>query len=349
MRAWSIAAVLLFGACANRATLGPQGSMPSVDVAQAALRGGSPQIALHIDDAILANDPHNLAALLNRGETLTALQQFDAATTAYAAALEADPQSVAAHIGLGRLRLRADPAAAETLFLDALQRDPRNAAALNNLGIARDLLGRHQDAQVAYRQAMGIDTTMTGVQVNLALSLAMAGRAEDAAPLLRPLASDPNAPRKLRHDMAAVLAMAGDRVAAQRILAQDLPPEDVDRALAIFVAAISPTGAGHAGDAPVVAVASPSDDGTGGGQRLGGVMVELGSAASSGLAEAVWQKLRRLLPDMLADHQPVLLRSENAGVAVWRLRTGGFTGPQEAEDFCRAVKARRAECTISGA
>jgi Flp pilus assembly protein TadD len=50
---------------------------------------------------------------------------------------------------------------------------------------------------------------MSGAQVNLALSLAMSGRADDAAPLLRPLASAPNASRKLRHDLAALLAMRG--------------------------------------------------------------------------------------------------------------------------------------------
>src|SRR5665213_221599 len=134
MRALPIAALLLLAACANGGNHGQAGDVPGVDVAEAALRGGSPQVALRIDDAILANDPRNVAALLNRGAAQTALQQSDAAAQSYADALRADPDSVPARIGLGRLRLADDPAAAETMFVEALQRAPRNAVALNDLG-----------------------------------------------------------------------------------------------------------------------------------------------------------------------------------------------------------------------
>ena len=65
----------------------------------------------------------------------------------------------------------------------------------------------------------------------------MAGKASDAAPRLRPLASAPDASRKLRHDLAAVLDMGGDRNEAKRILAADLLPDQVDKAVSIFEAA----------------------------------------------------------------------------------------------------------------
>jgi cytochrome c-type biogenesis protein CcmH/NrfG len=67
-----------------------------------------------MDDAILAKDPHNVAALINRGEAQTASQQPDAAAGSYGEALRLDPKSVLARIGLGRLRLAGDPTAAET-------------------------------------------------------------------------------------------------------------------------------------------------------------------------------------------------------------------------------------------
>src|SRR5277367_1336714 len=181
-------ALLLLAACANGTGSSKSADQPGVGVAEAALRSGSASLALRIDDEILAKDPRNVAALINRGDAQTASQQFDAAAQSYAAALQADPTSVQARIGLGRLHLADDPHTAETLFLEALQRDPRNAVALNDLGIARDLLGHHAEAQAAYRQALGIDSSMHGAQVNLALSMAMAGQADDAAPMLRPLA-----------------------------------------------------------------------------------------------------------------------------------------------------------------
>jgi Flp pilus assembly protein TadD len=237
-----MAGMLLLAACGGSREA-VTGNAPGIDIAEAALRGGSAEVALRVDDGILAKDPRNVAALINRGTAQTAMQQFDAAAGSYAAALEADPKSVQARIGLGRLRLAVDPGQAETLFGEATQRDARNAVAWNDLGIARDLLGRHDAAQDAYRQAISLDSSMTGAQVNLALSLAMAGRANDAAATLRPLASAPSAPRRLRHDLAAVLAMGGDRDEAQTILAKDLAPDEVNQALSMYSAAASTNGA----------------------------------------------------------------------------------------------------------
>jgi len=378
MRALSIAALLLLAACANGADLGKDAGAPGVDVAEAASRGGSPQIALRIDDAILAKDPHNVAALINRGEAQTALQQPDAAAESYSEALRLDAKSVPARIGLGRLRLAGDPTAAETLFLEALQRQPHNAVALNDLGIARDLLGRHQDAQAAYRQAIGLEALMSGAQVNLALSLAMSGRADDAAPLLRPLASAPNASRKLRHDLAAVLAMGGDRSEAERILAQDLPPDQVNQALSIFAAANPPSGVVRTNDAPPgPPVASPNGSASAGpanaapataapadtapanvdhatavsanaGPAGAGPMVQLGSLVSSDAAAAEWQRMQKQMPDLLADRQPIVVQSDNTRGAHWNVRTAGFAGTGEARDFCQAVKARGLACYVIG-
>lgn len=127
------------------------------------------------------------------------------------------------------------------LFLEVLQKEPRDAVAWSNLGIARDLQGRHTDAQAAYRQALGLNPEMHAAQVNLALSLAMSGQGARALPLIQPLASAPGASRKLRHDYAAVLAMSGKRTEAQAILSADLTPEEVRQAMAEFDAKASQT------------------------------------------------------------------------------------------------------------
>jgi Flp pilus assembly protein CpaB len=222
MRALPIAALLLLAACANSGSPGQSDGLPNA--AATAFHDGSPQTALQTDDAILVRDPRNVAALLSRGDAQTALQQPDRAAESYNDALRADPDSALARIGLGRLRLTDDPSAAEALFLEASQSDPRNAVAWNDLGIARDLLGRHQDAQAAYRQAIGLDASMRGAQVNLALSVAMAGRADDTATAVRTPASAPTAqPESLAsvpptQAVAAVLAPPAPADAAPRIV-----------------------------------------------------------------------------------------------------------------------------------
>ena len=224
----------LLAGCANQGPSSFSDAQPGLNVARAALSGGSPDLALNISHSILVNDPRNVPALLNQGDALSVLGRLEEAETSYAQALMVEPGSVSAQIGLGRVRLRSDPAQAQLLFLSVLQREPRNKAALNNLGIAYDLQGEHASAQGAYRRALGVDPTMRAAEVNLALSMALSGQAPDAVRLLQPLASDPDAPRRLRHDLAVALAIAGDKQAASRILSADMTPEQVERALLAY-------------------------------------------------------------------------------------------------------------------
>jgi Flp pilus assembly protein TadD len=234
MRNALLATMLLLSACAGKE--GPRlgAGEPGVNVAQAALAAGAPQIALHVADAILAKHPDDRAALENQAEALVALGRSDEAETSYTKLLQQDPQSVPALIGFGRLRLRSHPEQARQLFQAALAREPRNTIALNDLGIALDLLGDHAAAQTEYRHVLGLDPRSQAAEVNLALSMALSGRAAEAAVMLKPYAADPAATPRIRHDLAAAMALAGDKEGAARILRADMAPDEVERALRAY-------------------------------------------------------------------------------------------------------------------
>ncbi len=136
-----------------------------------------------------------------------------------------------AGIGLGRVQLARNPAQAEQLFQLVLQRDPKNVTALNNLGIARDLQGHHTQAQPAYHQALAIDPDLESAQVNLALSMAMSGQGQAAVKLLQAKATQPGAASRVKHDYAIVLAMAGNRTGAERVLSSDMRPDEARQLL----------------------------------------------------------------------------------------------------------------------
>ncbi len=232
-----IVAIVL--ALALAACSGPDHSLtgngpPGLDIARAALAGGSPNIALNVAGGILAKDPGNASALVTQGDAFNSLGRSDDAQASYTKALAADPQSTGAQIGLGRLRLSSDPTQAQLLFLKVLQRDPRNLVALNDLGVSYDLQGKHTAAQKFYREALGSDPTMRAAEVNLALSMAMSEQAPAAVKMLQPLASAPDASPRLRDDYAMALTVAGDKPAAARILGADLTPRQVDRALQAY-------------------------------------------------------------------------------------------------------------------
>jgi Flp pilus assembly protein TadD len=352
MRGAMLAILLLLAACSGgrgdiRNTL--NGTQPGLDVADAALRAGSPQIALQTADAILAKSPGNSAALLVRGDALTSLGRFEEAADAYTRVLQAAPGSVGARVGLGRIRLASDPAAAEALFLEALNRDPRNTIALTDMGIARDLQGRHADAQDAYRQALGIDPELRAAQVNLALSLAMSGDGAGAVRLIRPLAEAPSANRKLRHDYAAVLAMSGDRPQAERILSADLSPTETRQALDAYAAKPAATllAAAPASTAPA-STAAPRP-GAMAPEPPGGFQVQLSAAMSEDAANVEWQHLQEKLPEAMNGHRPTIDRVDQGGKVFWRLRTGGFHTPADARGFCDQVRAAGGTCVVGGA
>lgn len=221
---------LALAACSARMDTALTGR-PSLATARVALSTGSPALGLTICDGLLEKRPEDTDLLNCRADALTGLGRSAEAVATYLAILKRDPRNGDAKLGLGRLRLATDPAAAEALFLEALTSNPRNAAALNDLGIARDLQGRHADAQTAYGEAIAAAPEQQAAQVNLALSLALSGKSGQAVRILRPIAERPNATIRERHDLAAALAMDNKTEESARLLRQDMQGSEVDDAV----------------------------------------------------------------------------------------------------------------------
>ena len=211
----------------------------TLNVADAAIAGGDPAMALSVSQSVLQSDPNNLDALIHEADAYYALQRCTDAMAAYTLALNFDPKSSAAETGLGRCEIKTDPKAAEVSLLLAIQDDPQNAAALNDLGIARDLQGNFAGAIGPYQQALLASPGLTAVEVNLGLSLALSGNGAEALQYLGPLAMSPDATPKIRQNYAAALVASGRDADARQVLSIDLPPDQVNSVLAGFTAVIA--------------------------------------------------------------------------------------------------------------
>lgn len=242
----SLAATLALAACAQSPTasapsaagpppLGPQ----TLNVADAAIAGGNPDMALSVTQSVLASNPNDPDALIHEGDAYYALNRCPAAEAAYQLALEHAPNASPAETGLGRCLIKTDPAAAEQAFEKAVQDDPGNANALNDLGIARDLQGKFAGAVDPYRRALLADPSLTAAEVNLGLSLALSGNGPAALQYLGPLATSQQATPKIREDYAAALVATGRRDEAQQVLSVDLPPDQVVSAMNGFASVIA--------------------------------------------------------------------------------------------------------------
>jgi Flp pilus assembly protein TadD len=184
----------------------PHQAQVTLHVADAAMQAGAPDMALRVAEIVLAREPHDVAAMVAKGQALYAMGALDQARAAYREAVAADPTNADAQIGLGRTLVRADPHGAETAFLAALARQPDNVLALNDLGIARDMMGRHQEAQAVYRHALVVSPDSTDVQTNLGLSLALSGDRTGALQTLQPVVNAPQATPMQRADLAVAVA-----------------------------------------------------------------------------------------------------------------------------------------------
>ena len=234
MRSAILLSLLLLASCAGdpRRMLSTQA--PGLDVAEVALTHGMPDTALRIAEKKLASDRHDVAAMVMAADAQAALGRRDDAARGFDQALAIEPGNAEAALGLGRMKLATDPATAARLFLRVSKGDRHKIAALIDLGIAKDLLGQHGEAQTAYRRALAIEPDQLAANVNLGLSLALSGDPGQALTILRPLAAGPGATPRIRQDLAVALAVAGDNAAAASVLKRDVAAPQVARMVASY-------------------------------------------------------------------------------------------------------------------
>jgi Flp pilus assembly protein TadD len=175
------------GTAASSVADGTPQSEGVLNVADAAIAGNNPQMALKMSQAVLANDPRNLQALYHEAAAYYVVGRCQDSIAAYKVALTIDPRSSQAQAGIGRCMLKRNAAEAEIAFTAAVQDDPGNAAAWNDLGISRDLQGKYAAARAPYEKSLLLSPGQLATEVNLGMSLALSGDAGDALLYLGPL------------------------------------------------------------------------------------------------------------------------------------------------------------------
>lgn len=228
--ALGIAAAAL-GGCAGPARTGaarPALGTNTLNVAETALAGNRPDLALHVADAVLKLDPGNARALLVHGDAAYLLGDCRTATRDYAALLHAAPRDARAEIGLGRCALRGGARGAVTAFRRATRDDPRSAVAFNDLGVALAQRGGFAEAAVAFRRALALRPGFRAARTNLGLATALGGNAGAGAAIIAPLAQGGRISAAERADYAAALALAGRRAAARHVLDAAMPAAAAD-------------------------------------------------------------------------------------------------------------------------
>jgi predicted O-linked N-acetylglucosamine transferase (SPINDLY family) len=131
--------------------------------------------------AALEREPDDVAAWNLLGEILTG-SDSQAAAEAWWRALELDPDNAEASFHLGNLlRDRGEPAAAVIHYERALAGAPNHTGVLNNLGLALHAAGELERAEARYRDVLAIDSRHAGALANLAALLSTREAVKESA------------------------------------------------------------------------------------------------------------------------------------------------------------------------
>ncbi len=225
-----LAGGVLAGCTAHPQAPGFQDSS-SLRTSHEALDEGQAATALSIARGVLSLRPHDAGALVAAGDAEAALGNHRMAEEHYRAALVEASGNVAARLGLAKLKLASDAAAAEA-DLHAILRDaPHDPAVLTDLAVAQDLQEQHQAAQANYAAALAISPGLTSARVDLALSMALTGQSGQAEALLRDASEGNAVPAKVRADFALAQVMAGHSDDAMHTLQPDLSEDEAKQSV----------------------------------------------------------------------------------------------------------------------
>ena len=206
-------------------------------MAEGAKAGGEIGVAAGFYGQAHELNPENGEIALLFGDAVLAKGQPAAAAKAAAGVLEREPGSLAAAKLYAKAMLTTvRPKTVAPRLEPLLARHPDDVELINLLGVAHDLLGRHDDALKLYRHGLRIDPASVALRTNYGLSLALAGDTQGGIEVLQPLADGADSSARIRQNLAIAHALAGDMAAAERIGRIDLGQEAVETNLAYFQA-----------------------------------------------------------------------------------------------------------------
>lgn len=218
-------------------------STASGDSYQAAVRqadearsSGDVQTAIPLYGRALQADPEGVEAKLGLGQTYLMIGASEEAAAQFRDVLAHRSSNAMARRGLAAALIAMNqPELAEHQLDAALRADARDYRAMNALGVALDMQGRHAEAQLRYRRGIELAPDNTALRSNLGLSLAICGEAGQAIELLAPIALAGGADAQVRQNLAFAYVMAGEYEKALQMSRRDLPEQEAQHQLSYFM------------------------------------------------------------------------------------------------------------------
>ena len=198
---------------------------------QQALRSDPLSQAAFFNDQYNHN-PADARLGLYLSNALRACQRYSEAADAAERSLLVAPDNVDVLVADARARIAGDSAFYAIQPLQhAISLKSNDWQLYSLLGVAYDQVKRPDDAQGAWATALKLSPNNPAVLTNIAMSKVSAGDLAGAEPLLRTAVAQNGATLQIRQNLALVLGLEGKLPEAEKLLRQDLPPDQADAAL----------------------------------------------------------------------------------------------------------------------
>jgi Flp pilus assembly protein TadD/cell division septation protein DedD len=212
-----------------------QTSAALLKVADETRAGGDLSTAVGLYRRVHEMRPTDPKPLEKLGSTLTQVGAYTEAAEAFHAGLDLAKDDPDLHRGLAVVLLSLNqPESAVTEAKAALAKRDDDPRLYNIIGVAEDLMGRHEQAQDAYLNGLRLAPRSNGLRNNYGLSLALTGDYGAAATTLSEIADNPTAPPRYRLNLALVYGLAGDDKKAAAIARSALDESAVRNNLSYY-------------------------------------------------------------------------------------------------------------------
>jgi Flp pilus assembly protein TadD len=201
----------------------PGDASTTLRMARATRHAGDLASAIQLYRTVAAQPTASPEVLVELGDVLLDARSPDDAIDVYSQVRDGSSARLGALLGTARAYLAlAEPAKAADAAAAAQRLAPGDPRALVDRGVALDTLGRHDEAQRAYREALAVAPRHVPARNDLALSLALTGRFDEAVELMAPLVRSASATPQMRANMAVIYGLMGDSANAAALSRVDL-------------------------------------------------------------------------------------------------------------------------------
>jgi Flp pilus assembly protein TadD len=216
----------------------PKGDSYETTVKEAddARQAGNLDMAIPLYGRALQTNPQGVEAKIGLGQSYLSIGASSEAAAQFRDVLAKRESNITARRGLASALIgMGQPTLAEEQIALVIQSDSSDYRALNVLGVALDMQGRHVDAQASYRRAIQLAPDYLPTRSNFGLSLAITGPPQEAIAQLAPIATSRGSDARIRQNLAFAYTMAGDFENALQISRRDLDEKSAQRQLYYFM------------------------------------------------------------------------------------------------------------------